>query len=56
MARGKNYYRTPALPSYYATFQIKDTTYVMILLFDYIGYKRLSENKRWYSEATWGDG
>ena len=30
----------------------------MILLFDYIGYKRLSENKRfpnhrWYSDATW---
>ena len=33
----------------------------MILLFDYIGYKRLSENKRfpnhrWYSDATWGGG
>jgi hypothetical protein len=32
----------------------------MILPFDYIGYKRLSENKpfpnhRWYSEATWGE-
>ena len=31
----------------------------MILPFDYIGYKRLSENKRfpnhrWYSDATWG--
>jgi len=31
----------------------------MILPFDYIGYKRLSENKcfpnhRWYSNATWG--
>ena len=31
----------------------------MLLPFDYIGYKRLSENKRfpnhrWYSEATWG--
>ena len=30
----------------------------MILPFDYIGYKRLSENKRfrnhrWYSDATW---
>ena len=30
----------PTVPSYYATFQIKD-----VLLFDYIGYKRLSENK-----------
>ena len=34
----------------------------MILPFDYIGYKRLSENKRlpnhrWYSDATWrGNG
>jgi hypothetical protein len=33
----------------------------MILPFDYIGYKRLSENKRfpnnrWYSDATWGGG
>jgi hypothetical protein len=33
----------------------------MILPFDYIGYKRLSENKcfpnhRWYSDATWGEG
>jgi hypothetical protein len=33
----------------------------MILPFDYIGYKRLSENKRfpnhrWYSDATWGRG
>ena len=33
---------------------------VMILPFDYIGYKRLSENKRfpnhrWYSDATWGE-
>jgi hypothetical protein len=32
----------------------------MILPFDYIGYKRLSENKRfpnhrWYSDATWGE-
>jgi hypothetical protein len=32
---------------------------IMILPFDYIGYKRLSENKhfpnhRWYSDATWG--
>ena len=32
----------------------------MILPFDYIGYKRLSENKRfpnhrWYSNATWGE-
>ena len=32
----------------------------MILSFDYIGYKRLSENKRfpnhrWYSDATWGE-
>jgi hypothetical protein len=32
--------------------------YVMILPFDYIGYKRLSENKRllnhrWYIDATW---
>jgi hypothetical protein len=31
----------------------------MILPFDYIGYKRLLENKRfpnhrWYSDATWG--
>jgi hypothetical protein len=31
----------------------------MILPFDYIGFKRLSENKRfpnhrWYSDATWG--
>jgi len=31
----------------------------MILPFDYLGYKRLSENKRlpnhrWYSDATWG--
>jgi hypothetical protein len=30
----------------------------MILPFDYIGYKRLSESKRfpnhrWYSDATW---
>jgi len=30
------------------------------LPFDYIGYKRLSENKRlpnhrWYSDATWGE-
>ena len=49
------------LPSYYATFQIKDTTQVMILPFDYIDYKRLLENKRfpnhrWYSDATWGRG
>ena len=49
----------PCLPSYYTTFHIKDTTQVMILPFDYIGYKRLSENKRfpnhrWYSDATWG--
>ena len=48
----------PCLPSYYATFQIKDTTQVMILPFDYIGYKRLLENKRfpnhrWYSDATY---
>jgi hypothetical protein len=33
----------------------------MILPFDYIGYNRLSENKRfpnhrWYSDATWGGG
>jgi hypothetical protein len=33
----------------------------MLLSFDYIGYKRLSENKRfpnhrWYSDATWGGG
>ena len=33
----------------------------MILPFDYIGYKRLSENKRfpnhrWYSDATWWGG
>ena len=32
----------------------------MIFPFDYIGYKRLSENKRfpnhrWYSDATWGE-
>ena len=32
----------------------------MILPFDYIGYKRLSENKRfpnhrWYSDTTWGE-
>jgi len=32
----------------------------MLLPFDYIGYKRLSENKRfpnhhWYSDATWGE-
>jgi hypothetical protein len=32
----------------------------MLLSFDYIGYKRLSENKRfpnhrWYSDATWGE-
>jgi hypothetical protein len=32
----------------------------MILPFDYIGYKRLLENKRfpnhrWYSDATWGE-
>ena len=32
----------------------------MILPFDYIGYKRLSENKRfpnhrWYRDATWGE-
>ena len=32
----------------------------MILPFDYNGYKRLSENKRfpnhrWYSDATWGE-
>jgi hypothetical protein len=32
----------------------------MILSFDYIGYKHLSENKRfpnhrWYSDATWGE-
>jgi hypothetical protein len=32
----------------------------MLLPFDYIGYKRLSENKRfpnhrWYSDATWGN-
>ena len=32
----------------------------MILLFDYIGYKRLSKNKRfpnhrWYNDATWGE-
>jgi hypothetical protein len=32
---------------------------IMILPFDYMGYKRLSENKRfsnhrWYSDATWG--
>ncbi len=49
----------PCLPSYYATLQIKDTAQVMILPFDYIGYKRLSENKRfpnhrWYSDATCG--
>jgi hypothetical protein len=41
-------------------FQIKDTTKVMILPFVNIGYKRLSENKRfpnhrWYSNATWGE-
>ena len=51
----------PCLPSYYATFQIKDTTQVMVLPFDYIGYKRLLENKRfpnhrWYSDATWEGG
>ena len=33
----------------------------MILPFDYIGYTRLLENKRfpnhrWYSDATWGGG
>ena len=33
----------------------------MLLPFDYIGYKRLSENKRfpnhhWYSDATWEGG
>ena len=49
----------PCLPSYNATLQIKDTT--QVLPFDYIGYKRLSENKRfpnhrWYSDATWGGG
>ena len=48
------------LPPYYATFQNKETTKVMILPFDYIGYRRLSENKRfpnhrWYSDATWGE-
>ena len=30
------------------------------MIFDYIGYKRLSENKRfpnhrWYNDATWGE-
>jgi hypothetical protein len=48
----------PCLPSYYATLQIKDTT--QVLPFDNIGYKRLSENKRfpnhrWYSDTTWGE-
>jgi lipid A disaccharide synthetase len=33
---------------------------IAILPFDYIGYKRLSENNRfpnhrWYSDATWGE-
>jgi hypothetical protein len=38
--------------------QTKNNMYVMVLPFDYIGYKCLSESKRlrnhrWYSDATW---